>query len=230
MSDDATAPPAGPLEGKTVAVLGGTGPQGRGLARRWAASGIPVVLGSRSTERAAQTASRLVEAVGGQISGADNANAADSGDIVVVAVPWDGHRELLEGLGSQLAGKVVVDCVNPLGFDERGAYALAVEEGSAAEQAQAVLPDSTVVGAFHHVSAVKLEDPDVELVETDVMVLGEVREATDLVQALADAVPGMRGLYAGRLRNARQVEGLTANLISINRRNKAHAGVRITDI
>ncbi len=230
MSNDATPPHASPLEGKTVAVLGGTGPQGRGLARRWAGAGIPVVLGSRSAERAEQTASRLVEAVGGQISGADNATAADTGDIVVVAVPWDGHRELLEGLVSRLAGKVVVDCVNPLGFDKRGAYALAVEEGSAAEQAQAVLPDSTVVGAFHHVSAVKLEDPDVELVETDVMVLGEVREATDLVQSLADAIPGMRGLYAGRLRNARQVEGLTANLISINRRNKAHAGVRITDV
>jgi 8-hydroxy-5-deazaflavin:NADPH oxidoreductase len=93
-----------------------------------------------------------------------------------------------------------------------------------------VLPDSTVVGAFHNVSAVVLEDPDVASVDCDVLVLGEVREATDLVQALADAIPGVRGLYGGRLRNAHQVEALTANIISINRRYKAHAGVRITDV
>jgi NADPH-dependent F420 reductase len=214
-----------PFEGKTVAVLGGTGPQGRGLARRWAAAGIPVVIGSRSAERAEETAGRLAEATGGQVTGADNA-----GDIVVVAVPWDGHKELLEALADRLAGKVVVDCVNPLGFDKQGAYALAVEEGSAAQQAQAVLPDSTVVGAFHNVSAVLLEDPEVESVDTDVLVLGEERSATDLIRALADAIPGVRGIFAGRLRNAHQVEALTANLISINRRYKAHAGVRITDL
>ena len=218
------------LDGKTVAVLGGTGPQGRGLARRWAGAGVPVVIGSRSAERAEETAKSLAEATGGTVSGADNAGAAEAGDIVVVAVPWDGHKELLAGLATQLGGKVVVDCVNPLGFDKQGAYALEVEEGSAAQQAQAMLPDSTVVGAFHNVSAVLLEDPEVESVETDVLVLGEVREATDLVQALADAIPGVRGLYAGRLRNAHQVEALTANLISINRRHKAHAGVRITDV
>ena len=87
-----------------------------------------------------------------------------------------------------------------------------------------------MVGAFHNVSAVLLEDPDVERVDTDVLVLGDDREATDLVQALADVVPGMRGLYGGRLRNAHQVEAFTANLISVNRRYKAHAGVRVTDV
>ena len=112
----------------------------------------------------------------------------------------------------ELAGKVVVDCVNPLGFDKQGAYALTVEEGSAAQQAAALLPDSTVIGAFHNVSAVKLEDPSVESVDTDVLVLGEVREATDLVQALAETIPGVRGVYGGRLRNAHQVEALTCLL------------------
>ena len=218
------------LSGKTVAVLGGTGPQGRGLARRWAAAGIPVVIGSRSAERAEETAATLAEATGGQVTGQDNAGAAQAGDVVVIAVPWDGHKELLTGLADALAGKVVVDCVNPLGFDKQGAYALQVDEGSAAQQAQAVLPDSTVVGAFHNVSAVVLEDPEVDSVDCDVLVLGEVREATDLVQALADAIPGVRGLFGGRLRNAHQVEALTANIISINRRHKAHAGVRITDV
>jgi NADPH-dependent F420 reductase len=93
-----------------------------------------------------------------------------------------------------------------------------------------VLPDSTVVGAFHNVSAVLLDDPEVESVDTDVLVLGEDREATDLVRALADLIPGVRGVYGGRLRNCSQVEALTANLISINRRYKAHSGIRITDI
>lgn len=214
------------IAGKTVAVLGGTGPQGRGLARRFAAAGVPVVLGSRSAERAEAAAAELP----GDVRGADNAGAATAGDIVVVAVPWEGHGELLASLTAELAGKVVVDCVNPLGFDKQGAYALPVEEGSAAQQAQAILADSTVVGAFHNVSAVKLEDPEVTSVDTDVLVLGDVREATDLVQDLAGVIPGVRGVYGGRLRNAHQVEALTANLISVNRRYKAHAGVRITDI
>jgi NADPH-dependent F420 reductase len=189
-----------------------------------------VVLGSRSAERAAEAAAALREATGGEVTGADNAAAAAAGDVVVVAVPFDGHAELLTSLKSELAGKVVVDCVNPLGFDKQGAYPLPVEEGSAAQQAQAILSDSTVVGAFHNVSAVKLEDPEVTSVDTDVLVLGEVREATDLVQDLAGVIPGVRGIFGGRLRNAHQVEALTANLISVNRRYKAHAGLRITDV
>lgn len=209
-----------------VAVLGGTGEQGRGLARRLALAGVQVVLGSRDAARAAAAAQDLPAGV----SGTDNAAAAREGDVVVVAVPWDGHRELLVSLSQELAGKVVVDCVNPLGFDKQGAFALPVEEGSAAQQAAAVLPDSRVVAAFHHVSAVLLLDETVERVETDVLVLGDDREATDLVQALADLVPGMRGIYGGRLRNAHQVEALTANLISVNRRYKAHAGLRVTDV
>jgi NADPH-dependent F420 reductase len=218
------------LDSTTVAVLGGTGPQGRGLARRFASAGVSVVIGSRSADRAAATATELADATAGDVTGAANADAAGKGGVVIVAVPWEGHRELLESVREQLAGKVVVDCVNPLGFDERGAYPLDVEEGSAAQQAAAVLPESRVTAAFHHVSAVLLDDPDVDEVDTDVLVLGDDREATDLVQALADTVPGMRGIYAGRLRNARQVEALTANLISVNRRYKAHAGLRVTDV
>ena len=212
----------------TIAVLGGTGPQGRGLARRFAAAGLDVVLGSRDAARASAAAAVLAEV--GRVRGASNSEAAAAGDIVLVVVPWDGHAELLESLRSELAGKVVVDCVNPLGFDKQGAYALPVPEGSATQQAAAILTESRVVGAFHNVSAVLLEDPDVERVDTDVLVLGDDREATDLVQALADVVPGMRGLYGGRLRNAHQVEAFTANLISVNRRYKAHAGVRVTDV
>lgn len=218
------------LSGKTIAVLGGTGPQGRGLARRFAAAGLTVVLGSRSAERAADTAADLAEATGGAVTGLDNQGAAAAGDIVLVVVPWEGHGDLIASLAAELAGKVVVDCVNPLGFDKQGAYALAVAEGSATQQAAGLLPDSTVVGAFHNVSASLLEDPEVATIETDVLVLGDDRDATDLVQALADSIPGIRGIYGGRIRNAHQVEALTANLISVNRRYKAHAGIRVTDV
>ena len=224
------APPD--LSTVTVALLGGTGDQGRGLARRFALAGVPCVLGSRDAGRAQAAAEQLSADEGRPlpVGGAANADAAAQADVVVVAVPWDGHRELLESLAHQLAGKVVVDCVNPLGFDRRGAFALPVEEGSAAEQARAVLPGSTVVAAFHHLSAVLLLDRELERVDTDVLVLGDDRGATDLVQALCDAVPGLRGIYAGRLRNAHQVEALTANILSVNRRYSAHAGVRVTDV
>ena len=213
-----------------VAVLGGTGPQGKGLARRFAAAGLDVIIGSRSAERAAGVADELSEATGRPVSGLDNQGAADAGDVVLVVVPWDGHGELLQELAPALAGKVVVDCVNPLGFDKQGAYALDVPEGSATQQAAAILTESTVVGAFHNVSAVLLDDPEGKPVDTDVLVLGDEREATDLVQALADTIPGVRGVFGGRRRNAHQVEALTANLISANRRYKAHAGIRISDV
>lgn len=210
----------------TVGVLGGTGDQGRGLAYRLARAGQKVIIGSRAAERAETAAAGL----GAGVEGADNAECARRSDIVIVAVPWDGHAKTLESLKDELAGKLVVDCVNPLGFDKKGAYALTPEEGSAAEQAAALLPGSRVTAAFHHLSAVLLQDPAVERIDTDVMVLGEVRADTDIVQALAGRIPGMRGVFAGRLRNAHQVESLVANLISVNRRYKAHAGLRVTDV
>jgi NADPH-dependent F420 reductase len=216
----------------TLAFLGGTGDQGRGLARRFALSGYPIVLGSRSAERAAAAAQSVLDGLpaGAEVRGATNAEAAQAGELVVVAVPYEGHADLLRSVAGPLGGKIVIDCVNPLGFDERGAFALDVAEGSAAEQAAAILPDSTVVAAFHHVSAVLLLDPEVDAMDTDVFVLGDDRAATDRVQELVGAIRGMRGIYAGRLRNARQVEALTANLISVNRRYKAHAGLRVTDV
>ncbi|MFD7298057.1 NADPH-dependent F420 reductase [Streptomyces sp. NPDC059897] len=214
------------VSGLVVGVLGGTGPQGKGLAYRFARAGQKVILGSRAAERAKAAADEL----GLGIEGADNAECARRSDIVIVAVPWDGHGATLEALREDLAGKLVVDCVNPLGFDKKGAYALKPEEGSAAEQAAALLPDSRVAAAFHHLSAVLLIDPEIEEIDTDVMVLGEERADVELVQALAGRVPGMRGIFSGRLRNAHQVESLVANLISVNRRYKAHAGLRVTDV
>jgi 8-hydroxy-5-deazaflavin:NADPH oxidoreductase len=214
-----------------IGVLGGTGPQGRGLAYRWALGGLRVLIGSRDASRAEQAAALLREHAGSQrVRGADNAGCAAEADLVVVAVPFDGHAELLASLGERLAGTVVVDCVNPLGFDNRGPYPCAVAQGSAAQQAQVLLPESRVTAAFHHISAVLLNDPRVTSLDTDVLVLGDDREATDLVCALADAIPGVRGIYGGRLRNAGQVEALAANLIAINKRYHSHAGIRITDV
>lgn len=209
-----------------IGILGGTGDQGRGLALRLAMAGWSVSLGSRDADRAGAAAAAL----GHGVTGGSNRDCAALADIVIAAVPWDGHAELLASLAPALAGKIVIDCVNPLGFDKQGAFALPVREGSAAQQAQALLPDAVVVAAFHHVSAVLLLDESLDTIDTDVLVLGDERTATDAVQALVSTIPGMRGIYGGRLRNAHQVEAFTANLISMNRRYKAHAGIRITDV
>ena len=210
-----------------VGILGGTGPQGRGLTRRFAAAGHTVVIGSRSADRATELAGDY-EAVG-TVVGGTNAEAA-AAELVVVTVPYEGHAELLTDLRDALAGKIVVDCVNPLGFDGQGPYALDVAAGSAAQEAQQLLPGSTVVAAFHHVSAVHLDDPAVTQIAGDILVLGEDRDAVATVCELATAIPGARGVYAGRLRLAGQVEAFTANLIAINRRYRAHAGLTITDL
>jgi NADPH-dependent F420 reductase len=211
---------------KVVGVLGGTGEQGRGLATRFAQAGLSVIIGSRTSERATEVATEI----GHGVRGMSNADAAVAGDIVIVAVPWDGHKELLESLTNELAGKVVIDCVNPLGFDKQGAFSLVVSEGSAAQQAQEILTDSKVVAAFHHISAKLLLESGGPELHGDVLVVGDDREATDLACALANTLGDMRGVYAGQLRNAGQVEAFTANLISMNRRYKGHAGVQITDI
>jgi 8-hydroxy-5-deazaflavin:NADPH oxidoreductase len=211
-----------------VGILGGTGDQGRGLARRLAMAGNRMIIGSRDPGRATAAAASVGSPP--QVTGAANEEAARAADLVIAAVPWDGHADLLSQLAGPLEGKIVVDCVNPIVFDARGCYAIGVPEGSAAEQAAAVLPGSTVVGAFHHVSATLLLDPEVTELDQDVLVLGDDRYATDLVQALAERIPGVRGVYAGRLRNCGQVEALTANLVAVNRRYKAHAGLRVTDV
>jgi len=225
------------VEELVVGVIGGTGPQGRGLAVRLAAAGQRILLGSRDAEKcsriAAEVAERATAAAGGaevSVTGGANVDVAGAADLVIVAVPYAGHADTIRELAEPLAGKIVVDCVVPMGWDELGAYVIDVPEGSAAQQAAALLPDSQVVGAFHHLSAALLEDLSKPTLDGDVMVVGDDRASMDTVQALASRLPGMRGIYAGRLRNARQVEALTINLVSVNRRYKAHAGIRITDV
>ena len=221
-----------------IAVVGGTGPQGKGLGYRFARHGHDVVLGSRAAEKAvataAEVAERLAEVVGaGTVTGAANAEACAAADVVLLAVPYDGHDDLVSSLerAGCLAGKTVISCVNPLGFDKRGAFGLVVDggEGSAAESAQRLAPEATVVGAFHHVSAVSLWG-DAEFLDEDVLVCGDDVTAKVVAIGLAGCVTNRDGIDAGKLRLARQLEPLTAVLISINRRYKTHSGLRISGV
>lgn len=217
---------------KNIAVVGGTGPQGKGLARRFAEAGWPVVVGSRSADRAIEAADQVRSraGAGAHVSGADNAAAVRAAEIVLIAVPYDGHRELVSNLAPDLAGRLVISCVNPLGFDKGGAFGLDVEEGSAAQQLQELVPDARVVGAFHHLSAVSLWEHDGLLDHEDVLVCGDDRDAKDEVSRLAAAITGRPGIDGGALRLARQLEPLTAVLININRRYKTRSGVAVTGI
>ena len=213
-----------------IAVIGGTGPQGRGLGYRWARHGHTVVLGSRAADRAEAAASEIRERVPeADVSGATNLDALAGADVAVLAVPYDGHDALVAELADGLAGKVVVSCVNPLGFDKQGPYGLEVER-SAAEAAAALVPDARVVGAFHHVSAPSLWGKADYLDHEDVLVCGDDEDAKAVVIELARSVVGRDGVDAGRLRLARQLEPLTAVLISINKRYKTRSGVAISGL
>ena len=214
-----------------IAVIGGTGPQGRGLAYRWAKHGHRVVLGSRSADRAAEAAAEITaRGTVGPVSGASNADAAAGADVVVLTVPYDGHDDLVSSLAGQLAGKTVISCVNPLGFDKQGPYGLDVPGGSAAEAAAALVPSARLVGAFHHVSAPSLWSDAEYLDHEDVLVCGDDADAKAVAVELARAVTSRDGVDAGRLRIARQLEPWTAVLISINKRYKIRSGTRISGL
>ncbi|WP_244929823.1 NADPH-dependent F420 reductase [Nocardioides sp. W7] len=217
-----------------IAVIGGTGPQGKGLGYRFAKHGHDVVLGSRAAEKAepvaAEVAERLAGVAGaGTVTGMANDDAVAAADVVLLAVPYDGHDELVATL--PLAGKTVISCVNPLAFDKRGAHGRVVDggEGSAAESAQRLAPEATVVGAFHNVSAVHLWG-DHDYLDEDVLVVGDVVEAKQVAMELAAAITSRVGIDAGKLRLARQLEPFTAVLISINRKYKVNSGIRISGL
>lgn len=214
-----------------IAVVGGTGPQGRGLAYRFANAGHTVVIGSRDSVRAKETATEVAARAVSQadVWGASNIDAATSAQLVVLAVPWQGHAQLVTSLAEQMAGKIVVSCVNPLAFDSRGPYGLTLTE-SAAEQVQRLVPRARVVGAFHHVAAASLWQTPDPLDHEDVLVCGDDDESKALVMDLAAAVTGSRGVDAGTLRLARQLEPLTAVLISINKRYRTRSGLAITGV
>jgi len=238
----------------TIGLLGGTGPQGRGLALRMALAGHRVLLGSRDPDRAVGIVAELLGDRDLPIEGVGNQDAAAAADVVFLVFPFAGQAEMLPKLADAIGDKVVVDVVNPLGWDQQGPYPLEVPEGSAAEQAAALLPRARVVAAFHHSAPRLLADPERQVetdvlvvgddpaarglvleladperqVETDVLVVGDDPEARGIVLELADQIPGCRGVDAGPLRLARQLEGFTAVIVGINRRYRIHAGLRIT--
>lgn len=215
---------------RAIAVVGGTGPMGRGLAFRFAAAGNEVILGSRDTARASETAGDINKKLGNSaVRSAENAAAVAASDIVLLAVPWDGHTELVTSLADSLVDKTVISCVNPLGFDKDGPYGLLLEE-SAAQETQRLVPGARVIGAFHHVAAFSLWKNVGPLTQEDVLVCGDDADAKSVVMDLAAAVTGRPGIDAGALRLARQLEPLTAVLISMNKRYKTRSGISITGV
>jgi NADPH-dependent F420 reductase len=216
---------------KTIAVIGGTGNEGPGLALRWAASGdYTDIIGSRQAEKGERVAGELNQKLGGAlVQGMANAQAAAACDIAVLTVPYSAHAATLGGLKDALQGKILVDVTAPLA-PPKVSHVKIPPGGSAGQEAQAILGEGVqVVSAFQNVGAAHLDDP-AHAVECDVLVCGDSQAAKAEAIALAEAA-GMRGLDAGPLQNAVVVEGLTAVLIGINIRYKVKgAGIRITGI
>jgi 8-hydroxy-5-deazaflavin:NADPH oxidoreductase len=217
-----------------IPILGGTGALGAGLARRWARAGAPVAIGSRSPERAEEAAERVREAVpGAEVSGMLNEDAATQGEIVFLTVPFRAQSENLNNLrGALRPGQILVDCTVPLAAAVGGkaTRSLGVWQGSAAQQAQEMVPDGvTVVAALHTLAASRCADLDAELGE-DVLVCGDRKADKARVARLVELIPGLRAVNAGPLEMARIVEQLTPMLISVNSRYKTHAGIRLTGL
>jgi NADPH-dependent F420 reductase len=218
----------------TIPIVGGTGALGAGLALRWARAGAPIAIGSRSPQRAEEAAEKLREQVpDAQVEGLLNEEAARRGEIVFLTVPFRAQSENLNNLRDALApGQVLVDCTVPLAAAVSGkaTRSLGVWQGSAAQQAQEMVPDGvTVVAALHSVGAPTLGDPAAELDE-DVLVCGDRKADKARVARLIELIPGLRPVNAGPLEIARIVEQLTPLLISVNSRYKAHAGIRLTGL
>ena len=210
--------------------IGGTGPEGRGLALRFALAGEKVLIGSRNEERAKQAAESVLElAPPGSVRGAINSEVAQEADIVFIAVPYTAQRDTLQALKEQLSGKLVVNLIAPMEFNKGRASAIIVEEGSAALESQAILAESTIVAAFQNVSAEDLLVPE-KSIDSDVIVCADDAEAKERVMKMVKMIKGARAVNGGGLANARYVENLTALLVTINRIYKAHSSIKITGI
>ncbi len=214
----------------TLAVLGGTGKEGSGLAMRWAINGYKVIIGSRNAERAVSRATELNEQLGGDyLEGQDNVTATQRADIVVLSVPYSAHKSTLEGVKVHLSGKILVDVTVPL--QPPAVRKVHVPDGySAGLEAQTILGDNVrVVSAFQNVSAVKIKQVDTE-VDCDVLICGDDDDAKNQVIAMVKAA-GMRGLDAGGLANSVATEALTPVLLYINKKYGVKgAGIQITGI
>lgn len=222
------------MAAEPIPIIGGTGALGAGLATRWAQAGVPVVLGSRAAERAEEAAAKVRDAVpGAEVSGLQNAEAAEKGEIVFLTVPFRAQSENLTNLKEALRpGQILVDCTVPLAaaISGKATRTVGVWQGSAAQQAQEMVPEGvTVVSALHTVGAPTLADTEAELGE-DVLVCGDKKADKARVARLIELIPGLRAVNAGPLEMARIVEQLTPMLISVNIRYKAHAGIRLSGL
>lgn len=218
---------------KTIAILGGTGDLGTGLARRWAQAGYEVIIGSRTLEKAQAAASDLQQVMGDRgvgeiaVQAMENLDAAQGADLVVITVPFSHQASTLEYVSPALKGKILIDVTVPLVPPKVGTVQLP-EGGSAGQLAQALLGDEVqVVSAFQNVAAHHLQEG--HGLDCDVLVAGNSKEAREIVVGLVEAA-GMRGFHAGPIANAAAAEALTSILITINRRYKCHAGIRITGL
>ena len=213
-----------------IGFLGGTGPEGRGLAVRLALAGEDVIIGSREAGRAMAAAKEVAGlAPGAFVEGGLNEEAAARGDVVFVVVPYSAQRDTIEPLAGHLAGKIVVGVTVPLRFGKGGASIEPVPYGSAALELEALLPESRVVAAFQTISAHDLLDPN-KTVDSDVVVCSSDEEAKTQVMELSVRIDGIRAVDGGGLANAGYVEGMTALILNLNRRYKARAAFRITGI
>ncbi len=214
-----------------LAFVGGTGPEGLGLAMRMAAAGHEIAVGSRSAERGEEGAARVREAVAGAVAtGGENAAVVRDAEVVLLTFPYSGQQTTLAGLAGLLSGKIVCSVVAPLEFQKGvGAVPLVVPGGSAAQEADAQLPGARVVSAFQNLAAEQLMGLD-HAVDADVLVCGRDAEAKAVVIGLANQIAGVRGLDGGGLSQSRYVEMLTCLLINMNRRYKTETGIRIVGI
>lgn len=220
-----------PDHSESIGIVGGTGPLGRGLAVRWATAGYDVWIGSRTADKAEDIAERVRQRAGGdvRVSGGDNLAVVRGADIVVVTVPYEAQADTLPDLREAIGDKLVVNVVNPMVFDDVGPKAVPVEEGSAGQQCQRLLPDARVVSAFHDVAAARLWDV-ASSVDCDVLICGDDDDATHRVAHLAADIPGMWGVNCGPLRNSVHIENMTPVLLFINRYYGIKAGLRIDGI
>ncbi len=221
---------------RAIAVIGGTGPEGRGLALRWARAGETVIIGSRDAGRAEQTAEAIRKRAGAnaQVSGMENSAACAASDLLVLTVPFAGQVELLKQLKPAIrSGSILIDATVPLAASVggRASRTLGVWQGSAAQQTAELVPKGvSVVAAFQNVSADVLNGDNDEDVDCDVIVCSDVPKATQVALELAAKIAGARAIDGGKLENARIVEQITALLIGLNIRHKGHGGIRITGL
>jgi NADPH-dependent F420 reductase len=212
----------------TIGILGGTGPAGRGVAVRLASGGYDVVLGSRDADRAQECAEALVARGIESVTGAANEAAAEC-DVVVVATPWDSAVATVSALRAQLKDKTVISMVNALAREGRELVPIYPPRGSMAAQLAFALPNSAVVGAFHHLPAAMMEDLESAL-DADVVIFSDHDDARQQVAAIVDAMPGLHAVVAGSMSLASATEAFTAVCISINIRHKAHSYVKLAGL